>query len=153
MGLLAVPPILLALRRRREAIDPATAALALILAVNLIDLLPNSGLTPITWLLAGALAGRLEWSPAAAAVPGAAATAAGAGGTGPPAAAPDGAVAARARLPYARPLAGASPDRGRRPSASLARSSARPSARSPARPRGRAGLPFSRDLTPSTGKD
>jgi hypothetical protein len=36
------------------------AALALILAVNTIDLLPNSGLMPWTWLLAGALLGRAE---------------------------------------------------------------------------------------------
>jgi len=36
------------------------AALALILAVNLIDLLPNSPLFPWTWLLCGALLGRAE---------------------------------------------------------------------------------------------
>jgi hypothetical protein len=36
------------------------AALALIVAVSIIDLLPNSGLTPWTWLLAGALLGRAE---------------------------------------------------------------------------------------------
>src|SRR4029077_16712769 len=35
-------------------------ALALIVAVNVVDLLPNSGLTPWTWLLAGALLGRAE---------------------------------------------------------------------------------------------
>src|SRR5258708_11362367 len=36
------------------------AALALILAINMIDLLPNSSLSPWTWLLAGALLGRAE---------------------------------------------------------------------------------------------
>ena len=36
------------------------AALALILAINIVDLLPNSSLSPWTWLLAGALLGRTE---------------------------------------------------------------------------------------------
>jgi hypothetical protein len=36
------------------------AALSLIVAVNIIDLLPNSGLQPWTWLLAGAVLGRSE---------------------------------------------------------------------------------------------
>lgn len=36
------------------------AALALIIAVNMIDLLPNATITPWTWLLAGALLGRAE---------------------------------------------------------------------------------------------
>ena len=36
------------------------AALALILATSVVDLLPNSGLMPWTWLLAGALLGRAE---------------------------------------------------------------------------------------------
>ena len=36
------------------------AALALIVAINMVDLLPNSTLTPWTWLLAGALLGRAE---------------------------------------------------------------------------------------------
>lgn len=38
----------------------ALAALALIVAVNMIDLLPNASLTPWTWLMAGALLGRAE---------------------------------------------------------------------------------------------
>jgi hypothetical protein len=38
----------------------ALAALALIVAVNVIDLLPNAWLAPWTWLLAGALLGRAE---------------------------------------------------------------------------------------------
>ena len=36
------------------------AALALIVAINMIDLLPNASLSPWTWLLAGALVGRAE---------------------------------------------------------------------------------------------
>jgi hypothetical protein len=36
------------------------AALALIVAINIIDLLPNATLVPWTWLLAGALLGRAE---------------------------------------------------------------------------------------------
>jgi hypothetical protein len=36
------------------------AALSLILAVNIIDLLPNSTITPWTWLVAGTLLGRAE---------------------------------------------------------------------------------------------
>lgn len=35
-------------------------ALALIIAINMVDLLPNASLTPWTWLLAGALLGRSE---------------------------------------------------------------------------------------------
>ena len=36
------------------------AALALIVAINMVDLLPNSTISPWTWLLAGALLGRAE---------------------------------------------------------------------------------------------
>ena len=36
------------------------AALALIVAINMIDLLPNASLSPWTWLLVGALLGRTE---------------------------------------------------------------------------------------------
>jgi hypothetical protein len=36
------------------------AALALIVAINIVDLLPNATFTPWTWLLAGALLGRAE---------------------------------------------------------------------------------------------
>src|SRR5262249_49704263 len=35
-------------------------ALTLILAINLIDLVPNSSISPWTWLLAGTLLGRAE---------------------------------------------------------------------------------------------
>lgn len=36
------------------------STIALIVAVNLVDLLPNSGLSPLTWLMAGSLLGRSE---------------------------------------------------------------------------------------------
>jgi hypothetical protein len=36
------------------------AALALIVAINVIDLLPNSSISPWSWLLVGALLGRAE---------------------------------------------------------------------------------------------
>lgn len=52
-GLLCMPMV--ASLFRREKIKPATAALSLVLAINLLDLLPNSSLTPLTWLIAGSL--------------------------------------------------------------------------------------------------
>ena len=36
------------------------AALALMLAINVVDLLPNASLSPFTWLIAGTLLGRTE---------------------------------------------------------------------------------------------
>jgi hypothetical protein len=41
---------------RGAHVSAAGVALSLMLAVNLLDLLPNSSLTPLTWLLAGTLA-------------------------------------------------------------------------------------------------
>lgn len=60
MGLLTVPLILSGLRWRRMGMTVASAGLGFALTANLIDLIPNATLTPVTWLLAGALAGRLE---------------------------------------------------------------------------------------------
>jgi hypothetical protein len=51
---------LLLLAFRRDPVTLATSGVALLLAANLIDLLPNSSLSVITWLTAGALAGRIE---------------------------------------------------------------------------------------------
>ncbi len=53
-GLLCLP--LVGTWRRGSHISAAGTAVSLILAVNLLDLLPNSSLTPLTWLLAGSLA-------------------------------------------------------------------------------------------------
>lgn len=59
-GLLTIPIMLFFLRRRRYDISLVTSGLCLVTAANLIDLLPNSSLTPVLWLCAGALLGRLE---------------------------------------------------------------------------------------------
>jgi hypothetical protein len=62
-GLLALPIFRAASSLRHSATmhdQIFLAALSLILAINLIDLLPNAGLTPFTWLLAGMLLGRTE---------------------------------------------------------------------------------------------
>lgn len=59
-GLLAAPLIRLgwrALRGGAVVISPFAAALALILAFNLLDMLPNATEIPFTWLMAGALCG------------------------------------------------------------------------------------------------
>jgi hypothetical protein len=56
-GLLCLP--LLATWRRGTAISASSAALSLLLAVNLLDLIPNSSLNAITWLLSGAILGSL----------------------------------------------------------------------------------------------
>lgn len=59
-GMLSIPLILFALRRRQYDVDQATIALCLVLAANMIDMIPNAGQSPITWLIVGALLGRLE---------------------------------------------------------------------------------------------
>lgn len=58
-GLLCWPAIALFLSRR-EVIAPVSVTLALVLAVNLIDLIPNSALIPLIWLMVGSLLGALE---------------------------------------------------------------------------------------------
>ena len=45
---------------RRENVDPVCAALALLLAAKLLDLIPNGAMPPFVWLVAGSLLGRLE---------------------------------------------------------------------------------------------
>ncbi|MET0169197.1 MAG: hypothetical protein ABW191_02270 [Aliihoeflea sp.] len=62
-GLLALP--LLMLRRRalsiqRDADAPFLGVLGLMLAFNMVDLIPNATLTPITWILAGSILGYAE---------------------------------------------------------------------------------------------
>jgi hypothetical protein len=58
-------------RMRRRAISPASLAMAAMLILNLLDLIPNSSLRPVTWLIAGALAGlpKLSQARRAQAVP------------------------------------------------------------------------------------
>ena len=59
-GLLAAPIVLLWKNRNRFEITTPTAVLCLMVAGTMIDLLANSGLTPVTWLIVGSLFGRLE---------------------------------------------------------------------------------------------
>lgn len=56
-GLLTVPILLYALRRKTLGPSMITPGLTVILAAMLIDLLPNSGLVNYVWLAAGAVAG------------------------------------------------------------------------------------------------
>ena len=59
-GLMAMPIFLLAWRRRDYALGNETAVLAVVLAANMMDALPNAAITPLTWLITGALWGRVE---------------------------------------------------------------------------------------------
>jgi len=62
-GLLALPIWTLWWHARKPGAPPVpvhVSGLALILAVNLVDLLPNATLIPFTWLIAGALLGYAE---------------------------------------------------------------------------------------------
>lgn len=61
-GLLTLPVWSLALQawRAGQAPPPSVSILALILAANLVDLLPNATLIPFTWLICGALLGQAE---------------------------------------------------------------------------------------------
>lgn len=59
-GLMTIPIMLMALHKRRYEVTLATSALAMVLVANMIDLIPNAGLSVVTWLMAGALVGRLE---------------------------------------------------------------------------------------------
>jgi hypothetical protein len=58
-GLLTLPLILLAqqVRSLDLARAPYVAPLALLLSFNLVDLIPNATLTPVSWLIVGALLG------------------------------------------------------------------------------------------------
>ena len=46
--------------RRKDMLNPVSISIVLALTANLIDMLPNSAISPLTWLMAGALVGRLE---------------------------------------------------------------------------------------------
>lgn len=62
-GLLTLPTLLLCLGRRRPDLSVAATAMALVGAGNLIYLVPNSALSPIGWLMAGAVAGLVGFRP------------------------------------------------------------------------------------------
>lgn len=69
-GLLAGSLLRFALWSGRNGPDAAAAGLAVILAANLVDLIPNATLTPLTWMTAGALAGlAARRAPVSAAAP------------------------------------------------------------------------------------
>jgi hypothetical protein len=59
-GLMVFPIVLIWWRAKRDGIGMESAVIAVALTAGLIDLIPNSGMTPDKWLLAGALWGRLE---------------------------------------------------------------------------------------------
>lgn len=62
-GLLLLPLVLLwreAISPQGHAVSPYIAPLSLLLAINMFDMLPNASITPLTWLLAGALMGHAE---------------------------------------------------------------------------------------------
>lgn len=57
-GLLTIPIFLLwreAILPRRDPVAPYIAPLSLILAFNIADMIPNATLTPLTWMMSGAL--------------------------------------------------------------------------------------------------
>ena len=64
-GMLGLPILLASRAARRRSITTATTGLALMTAANLIYLIPNSTLSPVAWLAAGALAGFAQFVPAA----------------------------------------------------------------------------------------
>ena len=62
-GLLAWPVLAIAMRVRREGpeiLTPATAAVCLLLGINVVDLIPNAAIVPLTWLIVGSLMGFAE---------------------------------------------------------------------------------------------
>lgn len=59
-GLLTLPIFALFRQRRHPDLSLETTTLCLVLCVNYLDLLLNSGMTPLTWLMAGAILGRAE---------------------------------------------------------------------------------------------
>lgn len=62
-GLLALPILMLwrdAGRAPRGSFTPYLGPMAVLLAINIVDMLPNATLTPLTWMLAGALLGYAE---------------------------------------------------------------------------------------------
>ena len=59
-GLLTMPIFFLAFRRKHYGVGVPSSILSLVLVGNLLDLIPNASVSPVTWLMAGAILGRLE---------------------------------------------------------------------------------------------
>ncbi|HEY0214451.1 MAG TPA: hypothetical protein VGC40_12845 [Paenirhodobacter sp.] len=62
-GLLCLPAIFAALRATRYGLGTVESGVVILLCANLVDLIPNSSLLPLLWLIAGMLWGRLEQGP------------------------------------------------------------------------------------------
>jgi hypothetical protein len=62
-GLLTGPILLYALRRSTYGPSYVMPGVIMVLAANLVDLLPNAGLVNYVWLMAGAVAGYVVWQP------------------------------------------------------------------------------------------
>jgi hypothetical protein len=59
-GIFCLPLILFVFRRKRYSISLVTSGLCLMIGANLIDLIPNAGSSPVFWMAAGAILGRIE---------------------------------------------------------------------------------------------
>lgn len=61
-GLLVLPLLLMGreMLSRRAPVSPWVAAVCLLVAANLVDMLPNATLVPLTWMMAGAVLGHAE---------------------------------------------------------------------------------------------
>ncbi len=59
-GLLGMSTILLAFNRKRLNLSAATSGLCLVMGGALINLIPNASISPVIWLVAGALMGRYQ---------------------------------------------------------------------------------------------
>ena len=55
-----MPACIAALSFHKSGFGFETTGLILMLAANLVDLLPNASISPLTWLVAGAVWGRIE---------------------------------------------------------------------------------------------
>lgn len=71
-GLLMAPIFLMRRAARHGAPEPVTTILVLMMAVNFIYNIPNATLSPVGWVVAGALAGFVQFAPGRARAPGAA---------------------------------------------------------------------------------
>ncbi|MEL7226097.1 MAG: hypothetical protein AAGL17_14935 [Cyanobacteria bacterium J06576_12] len=60
-GILTVPLLLLVRASRQKEVPLTITTMGLILSANLIYLVPNSALSPISWLLGGSVAGFVSW--------------------------------------------------------------------------------------------
>ena len=62
-GLLTIPLFILAFKKSVDPVPLVVCGTAVILGINLIDMLPNATLVPVTWMMAGAIAGYCERAP------------------------------------------------------------------------------------------